>query len=328
MSAGGACILEGDVLDRLAEMPDESVNCVVTSPPYWGLRDYGADGQIGLEESLDEHIAKMVAVFAEVRRVLRSDGVMWLNYADMYHGGGYANHKINGTKWLEEHGGDRRRSRQQDRINANPDIKPKDLCGMPWRVAFALQADGWYLRSDVIWAKPNPMPESCTDRPTKSHEYVFLMTKSAKYWYDADAVREAFEGSTKDRRRSSNFKKIGSQDDKFGSHNRGAEIIKANENGRNIRTVWTIPTEAMPDAHFATFPQKLAHRCILAGCPIGGTVLDPFSGSGTTVYVAAKNNRNGIGIELNPEYVEISRRRLSGDLFIDLVIKTAGSSNV
>jgi DNA modification methylase len=326
MSAGGACILEGDVLDRLAEMPDESVNCVVTSPPYWGLRDYGADGQIGLEESLDEHIAKMVAVFAEVRRVLRADGVMWLNYGDAY----ASTLRVEGGHDFVD-GGKKRLSEQKGTVwasNLSSGIKPKNLLGLPWRVAFALQADGWYLRSDVIWAKPNPMPESCTDRPTKSHEYVFLMTKSAKYWYDADAVREAFEGSTKDRRRSSNFKKIGSQDDKFGSHNRGAEIIKANENGRNIRTVWTIPTEAMPDAHFATFPQKLAHRCILAGCPIGGTVLDPFSGSGTTVYVAAKNNRNGIGIELNPEYVEISRRRLSGDLFIDLVIKTAGSSNV
>ena len=322
MSAGGACILEGDVLDRLAEMPDESVNCVVTSPPYWGLRDYGADGQIGLEESLDEHIAKMVAVFAEVRRVLRSDGVMWLNYADMYHGGGYANHKINGTKWLEEHGGDRRRSRQQDRINANPDIKPKDLCGMPWRVAFALQADGWYLRSDVIWHKPNPMPESCTDRPTKSHEYVFLMTKSAKYWYDADAVREPSK---------TRFHSIGGfREGVIDNAQTPKEYRNTSRDrtGKNIRTVWTIPTEPMPDAHFATFPQKLAHRCILAGCPIGGNVLDPFSGSGTTVYVAAKNNRNGIGIELNPEYVEISRRRLSGDLFIDLVIKTAGSSNV
>ncbi len=273
-----ALILRGDVLDGLATLPDASVNCVVTSPPYWGLRDYGADGQIGLENTLDEHIAKMVAVFSEVRRVLASDGVMWLNYGDAYSG--------------------------------------KSLLGMPWRVAFALQADGWYLRSDVIWAKPNPMPESCTDRPTKSHEYVFLMTKSPKYWYDADAVREEH---VEPERSNGRIENRGHRHNALG----GVRPREYNPNGKNIRSVWTIPTEAMPDAHFATFPQKLAHRCILSGCPEGGIVLDPFAGSGTTLWVATKNNREAIGIELNPEYAEIARKRMAGDMFATVEVKDA-----
>ena len=294
-------IHEGDVLERLAEMPDGSVNCCVTSPPYWGLRDYGVEGQLGLEKTPDESVAKMVEVFREVKRVLRDDGTCWVNLGDSY----------NSVP--------RAKSFRRDRAAVNPkrslcpDLKPKDLCGIPWRVAFALQADGWYLRSDIIWHKPNPMPESVTDRPTKAHEYLFLISKSAKYFYDADAIREK------------------SDQDRIAERGNGA--IRSNELetlgltaatgrtnpscvhplGSNKRSVWTVATAPYSEAHFATFPPKLIEPCILAGCPAGGTVLDPFSGSGTTGMVALRHDRNYIGIELNHEYAEMSRRRIFDD---------------
>jgi DNA modification methylase len=278
----------GDVCEMLATKPAESVHCVVTSPPYWGLRAYLADGhedkhhELGLEPTPDAYVTAMVEVFREVRRVLRRDGTCWLNLGDSYHGGGYANHRVNGPEWLEAHGGDRRQSRQQDRINANPGLKPKDLVGIPWRVAFALQADGWYIRADIIWSKPNPMPESVTDRPTKAHEYLFLLTRSARYFYDADSIREGYkydgrkvthvEGShgSVQHRNGERWPGLGKA-----SHAARADLsahghdenepMEITHAGRNKRSVWEIATEPYPDAHFATFPQALVEPCVLAG---------------------------------------------------------------
>ena len=286
-----------DVLEGLRQLPDNHVQCVVTSPPYWGLRDYGIDGQLGLEPTLDEYVAKMVEIFREVRRVLRPDGTLWLNMGDSYSGsgkgqwnGGCADPKNNKTKGMAIDGG----------IVPNG-LKPKDLIGVPWRVAFALQADGWWLRSDIIWAKPNPMPESVTDRPTKSHEYIFLMSKSAKYFYDADAIRDAPTG------RTDSIKHFGKGPHaKSHTHNYQLDGIT----GRNKRTVWTVATQPFSEAHFATYPEKLIEPCILAGCPIGGIVLDPFMGSGTTAVVAANNGRDWIGFELNAEYIKIAEKRI------------------
>jgi len=305
----------GDAVTVLNGLPKRSVDCCVTSPPYWGLRDYGVDGQLGLEATPDEYVAGMVAVFRGVRRVLRDDGTLWLNLGDSYHGGGYANHGINGEAWLQEHGGDRRRSRQQDRINANPGLKPKDLVGIPWRVAFALQADGWYLRSDIIWSKPNPMPESVTDRPTKAHEYVFLLSKGPRYYFDQEAVREPLTESAIQRDQSPRGRRQnggGSVESMNGIvYTQDFGDMKNNPAGRNIRSVWEIATQPTPEAHFATYPEELVRRCILAGCPKGGVVLDPFMGSGTTAVVARKNGRRSVGVELNPDYCEIARKRYS-----------------
>lgn len=298
-------IRQGDVLDRLREMPDESVQCCVTSPPYWGLRDYGVDGQIGLEASPEEHIAKLVEVFREVRRVLRSDGVCWVNYGDAYNAGtsakrGRGNDAIGGWNGSDVDGG--------ARVNARG-LKPKDLIGLPWMLAFALRADGWWLRSDCIWNKPNPMPESVTDRPTRAHEYVFLLSKAARYYYDAEAVREtAVVGRVKwhgDRFAAA----LGNAKKNPGRSSPGHTVTDP-ASGRNARTVWTINPQPTPEAHFATFPEALAERCILAGSRREDVVLDPFSGSGTTLLVAERLGRDSIGIELNPEYVAISERRI------------------
>jgi DNA modification methylase len=296
-------ILQGDVLTRLGELPDESVQCVVTSPPYWGLRDYGCAGQMGLEKTPAEYIAKMTEVFAEVRRVLRPEGTCWVNMGDSYAGGG--------------RGGGAEGCKQRTSIgslaavpNQTPEgLKPKDLAGMPWRLAFALQEDGWWLRQDIIWSKPNPMPESVTDRCTKAHEYIFLLTKSAKYFYDQDAIRMPFAEETLPRSLRGQSSDV--------SHSRlrrrrfacGERVDNAK--GANKRSVWEIATEGYAGAHFATFPTKLVEPCIRAGCPPGGTVLDPFSGSGTTGLVAIAERCNFIGIELNPEYVAMSERRLA-----------------
>jgi DNA modification methylase len=349
----GVRLLTGDCRAILPTLPAASVHCVVTSPPYWGLRDYGVAGQIGLEASYTDYIETMRAVFAEVRRVLRADGTLWLNYGDSYAT------SVNGrsaadTKAL---GNDNRTFRDKPFSTIGNGLKPKDLVGMPWRVAFALQADGWYLRSDIIWSKPNPMPESVIDRPTKAHEYVFLMSKSERYFYDAEAIAEPT---------------------------------------RTKRTVWEIPTAPFPEAHFATFPPALIEPCILAGCPhkacakcgapwvsvqerslngetvvvrgnsrharkadgsplagcnalednprdlirgsfhakggvierkrvglspscscnaatVPGTVLDPFGGAGTTGLVADRLGRNAILIELSPAYAAMAEKRITGD---------------
>jgi len=264
-------IKQGDAIEVLKTIPDQSINTCVTSPPYWGLRDYGIDGQVGIEETPEEYVAKMVEVFREVKRVLRKDGTLWLNLGDSY-AGNCSQASNNGRA-----GFGNPRERLVNRKGKG--LKPKDLVGIPWRVALALQADGWYLRSDIIWHKPNPIPESVKDRPTKAHEYIFLLSKSPKYYYDYEAIKEPV---TSRQLRST----------------------------RNKRSVWTVPTRPFPEAHFATFPPELIEPCVLAGCPIGGVVLDPFVGSGTTLLVATRHHRRSIGIELNPEYIKIAERRL------------------
>ena len=323
-------ILNGDCRDVLKTLPDCSVHCCVTSPPYYGLRDYGCAGQIGLESTPDAYVAELVAVFREVKRVLRDDGTLWLNLGDSYAG-----------SWGNAGGQNRGKGTQRpitvgsvvtDQSERNGcfvppakygfsdiGVKPKDLIGIPWRVAFALQSDGWYLRQDIIWHKPNPMPESVKDRCTKSHEYIFLLTKSAKYYYDAEAVKEE---ANYDGRHDTVMKGSDKYADGFVPnqqphtfHQRGHERWQW-ENGiayRNRRSVWTITTKPYKEAHFATFPPDLIRPCIRAGCPAGGTVLDPFGGSGTTGEVAASEGRKAILIELNPEYVKLAQGR--GGLF-------------
>jgi DNA modification methylase len=300
-------IINGDVLDVLRTLPDGSIHCCVTSPPYFGLRDYGHEGQIGLEATPEAYVARMVEVFREVRRVLRDDGTCWVNLGDSYNA-------YNGNRGAST-------SFQAATEIACPSLpggsglsckslKNKDLIGIPWRVAFALQADGWYLRQDIIWAKPNPMPESVRDRCTKSHEYVFLLAKSQRYFYDAEAMSEPVAASSVSRL---------SQDGLAGQ--RGSFRVPGKTNGpmkavggtevRNRRSVWTITTKPFKGAHFATMPPDLAELCIKAGCPKEGTVIDPFAGSGTTLAVARSLGRSSIGIELNPEYCEIARERLA-----------------
>ena len=296
---------------RSLPLDDQSVQCCVTSPPYWGLRDYGIDGQLGLEPTPEEYVANMVAVFREVRRVLKDDGTLWLNLGDSYAATGKSGGGDQGRRW-EDHGADTEGPRGGKWSPAPPGLKPKDLVGIPWRVAFALQADGWWLRSDIIWAKPNPMPESITDRPTKAHEYIFLLSKSARYYYDADALRSPYKPETFDRYSypMQNTAPQARQPDGNMSQ-RGKNRTKGpNELGCNIRTVWTIATQPYPDAHFATFPEEIPRRCIKAGSKPGDTVLDPFAGSGTVVAMAIDLGREGIGIELNPEYIELAERRL------------------
>jgi DNA modification methylase len=323
-------IQQGNCLDLLTEMPEQSVQTCVTSPPYWGLRDYGEADQLGLEQTPEEYTANMVEVFREVRRVLRDDGTLWLNLGDSYAGswgaqsrsmgavsdkstlrgnghvgGGPKIKGLSGTQ-IEAHP---KGTHTGSWVNDHPDLKPKDLVGIPWRVAFALQADGWYLRSDIIWAKPNPMPESVTDRPTKAHEYLFLLTKSPRYVYDADAIKEEASPVNGEIRFGGN--KYGDSDDP--KHATKSGNVYKNSGYRNKRTVWTVTTQSFKGAHFAVFPPKLIEPCVLAGAPEGATVLDPFSGSGTTGMVALRHNRSYIGLELNPEYAEMSRRRIIDD---------------
>jgi len=301
----------GNVLDVLPTIPAGSVHCCVTSPPYWRLRDYGVDGQLGLEPTPDEYVARMVAVFREVRRVLRDDGTLWLNLGDSYCASppgskpSWSTSGLHGAATSERYQDTLAASVQTVRDKTFPGLKPKDLVGIPWRVAFALQSDGWYLRSDIIWSKPNPMPESVTDRPTKAHEYLFLMTKQARYWYDADAVAEASVG----RELFGNW--TGGKVSSNGDRNDGDRQDMTPTQCRNRRTVWHIATQPYADAQFATYPEKLVEPCVLAGCPVGGTVLDPFTGSGTTGAVACRLGRNFVGIELNPEYAAMAERRIA-----------------
>jgi DNA modification methylase len=306
-----AKVLQGDCRETLKTLPDSSVNCCVTSPPYFGLRDYGHDGQIGLEDSPDAFVAEMVAVFREVRRVLRNDGTLWLNLGDSYVGTG-----AKGEYKDPKHPEGRNAQSGTPKNNKVAGLKSKDLIGVPWRVAFALQADGWYLRQDIIWHKPNPMPESVTDRCTKAHEYVFLLTKSARYFYDFEAIKEpcsedmqfrASRGYT----RGGNGKVDASRQDAETLRGDHAKAINA-EDGRNRRSVWTVNTSPYKGAHFATFPPDLIRPCILAGCPLGGTVLDPFGGSGTTAQVALEEGRKSILCELNPDYLRLIEQRMAG----------------
>ena len=367
-------ILNGDVIDCLRSLPDACVQCVVTSPPYWGLRDYGVEGQIGLEPTPEAYVEKMVEVFREVKRVLRDDGTLWLNLGDSYAGSGKAGNNPEYQKRHTQFGKIEIKERMgKPTPSKKIGLKPKDLVGIPWRVAFALQEEGWYLRSDIIWSKPNAMPESVTDRPTKSHEYVFLLTKRPRYFYDADAVREPFESN------DVTYPAINTVQGVYrvnnGKNRGGGDATR----GRNRRTVWEIATQPMPEAHFATFPEALVEPCIKAGtsergaCPECGApwrrvveiersdvprcnsksagrrdcnygdsdsttlrarkivvgevgwqpsctcgceetvpcvVLDPFGGSGTVAKVARDLVRSSISCELNPEYVEIAKKRL------------------
>lgn len=308
-------VLCGDALEKLTEIPTASVNCCVTSPPYFGLRDYGVTGQIGLEPTPDEYVGKLVEVFREVRRVLRDDGTLWLNLGDSYAGSGKGR-RADGT---HQEGG--KQGSNKGTIlgllvkTKSLDCKPKDLIGIPWRVAFALQADGWYLRQDIIWHKPNPMPESVKDRCTKSHEYLFLLSKSEKYYFDADAVKEDAVGGSKGA--AASFKRTNSKrgdsmcpHSPTPTHRANREDIRYDGETRNRRSVWTIATRPYKEAHFAVFPPALVEPCIMAGCPAGGVVLDPFAGSGTTLQVAIDNGRDAIGIELNPSYIHLIEKRV------------------
>ena len=363
-----ARILVGDVRNRLADIPDNSIQACITSPPYWGLRDYGTatweggdsscdhlgkpmatkaninrncgtgndvknaearefykdicgkcgarriDSQIGLEQTPDEYVAEMVAVFREVRRVLKDDGVLWLNLGDSYSGSGKVPAGNLGANHNERH--------LEHRHSAIvPDgLKPKDLVGIPWRVAFALQADGWWLRQDIIWHKPNPMPESVTDRCTKSHEYLFLLTKSAKYYFDNEAIKEDAKWSSDNRAGEGRLTYDGKRQGQDGT---GQEAFVSIVDKRNRRSVWTIPTKPFRGAHFAVMPEALVEPCILATSRQDDTILDPFTGSGTVAVVSLRHGRNYIGTELKPEYVDIAKQRITDDnpMFNELTIE-------
>lgn len=295
-------IRTGDALAVLRTLPEGSVQTCITSPPYWGLRDYGVTGQLGLEPTPEAYVVRLVEIFAEVRRVLRADGTLWVNLGDSYASGG----KGGGGSFMAE----RRDAAWQKRSALNgwrsrpAGLKDKDLVGIPWRVAFALQADGWYLRSDIIWHKPNPMPESVTDRPTKAHEYLFLLAKSERYYYDAEAIAET---ATNGERFHGDYGKPGCVRD-INRRNGRQDTANITET-RNARSVWTLSTQANPEAHFATFPIELPERCILAATRPGDLVLDPFSGAGTTGLACLRQGRRYLGIELNPAYVSIAHER-------------------
>ena len=313
-------VYEGDALMTLRALPDDSVDCCVTSPPYWGLRDYGHADQIGLESSPFEYIEKMAAVFDEVRRVLKPSGTCWVVIGDSYANGRTGNHSGTGGKnsaipIREEYlnGNVPRKTAGNLKLAG---LKEKDLCGIPWRIAFALQERGWYLRQDIIWAKPNPMPESVTDRCTRSHEYVFMLTKRARYYYDAEAIMERAAYGDEHAAKATSW----GTNRKHPNKANVAKYAFAGENStthlvdgiycRNKRDVWSIQTEPCAEAHFATFPTKLVELCIKAGCPPDGVVLDPFGGCGTTGEVAVKLGRRAVLVELNAEYVEMIRKNL------------------
>lgn len=302
-------IITGDALETLRQLPDCCCSTCVTSPPYFGLRNYGENGQIGLEETPNEYIDKIVEVFREVRRVLKDDGTLWLNIGDSY-----------ATRSRNNPPRNTRNKYGHTEKKTPSGYKYKDLIGIPWLLAFALRADGWYLRADIIWHKPNAMPESAKDRPTRAHEYIFLLSKSERYYYDAEAVREPAVGfgNSNARRRgnSRTFRGGGAY-----THNQAADNsakverkshgLVPNEDGkRNRRSVWTVATRPYKGAHFATFPEALVRPCILAGSRPGDIVLDPFAGSGTTGAVAIQEGRDFIGIEINPAYSEMIERRL------------------
>jgi len=367
-------IIQGDCIEGMKQISDASLHCVVTSPPYYGLRDYGTatweggdtecdhvevkysskrstlnnakdgivhgktadmitrqykdvcakcgatriDQQIGLEESPEAYVARLVDVFREVRRILRDDGTVWLNLGDSYWAGKGKNGTSKALATAKERNYQQPRgtmvSEMRPQDGTHDFIKPKDLIGIPWRVAFALQADGWYLRQDIIWHKPNPMPESVTDRCTKSHEYIFLLSKSAKYYFDHEAIKEP----SKDKWNSAKKFSANGLRASMGLHTAlGRQFDDAKthtdeyKTGRNKRSVWTVTTRQYKGAHFATFPTTLIEPCVLAGCPVGGTVFDPFTGSGTTAFVALTHNRNFVGTELNPEYIALAEERIA-----------------
>lgn len=295
-------IFVGNCKETLSYLPDQSVHTCVTSPPYFGLRDYGMSDQIGLEDTPESFVAELVDVFREVRRVLRDDGTLWLNLGDSYANGG-----------RKTRAPDDKLPQRENRFRPNDGMKPKDLIGIPWRVAFALQADGWYLRQDIIWHKPNPMPESVTDRCTRSHEYIFLLSKSPKYYFDGASIKEPLARPNEATRKTPG---------KFGGANKhveagkqsrlhsGNEYVGTSDGKRNRRDVWTVSSKPYKGAHFATFPPDLIEPCVLAGCPVGGIVLDPFGGSGTTGMVANQHGRDAWLCELNPQYAQLALERI------------------
>ena len=348
-------IINGDCIDVLKKLKNNSINCCITSPPYFGLRDYGTaswiegdpncdhkqylgghgkaskkqctskgtqkynyknvchkcgakrvDFQLGLEPTPEEYVEKMVSVFHEVKRVLKDDGTLWLNIADSY----------NSSDGKHKHdAGQRGLTKSRTKIGRVPgrslnNLKPKDLIGIPWMLAFALRSDGWYLRQDIIWKKPSPMPESVRDRCTKAHEYIFLLSKSQKYFYDAEAIKEPVTNSSRQRLTQNINAQYGS--DRVPFKTNGPMKAVGTVDGRNKRSVWEVTTKPYKETHFATFPEKLIIPMVKAGCPKGGTILDPFFGAGTTGVVAKKFNRNCIGIELNKDYVKIAENRING----------------
>lgn len=308
-------IICANAVEGLKQIPDNSVFMCVTSPPYYGLRDYGVDGQIGVEESPQEYIDRLIEVFSEVKRVLREDGTLWLNIADSYAGSG----RGAWNKTFE----DRNRCKQNYYVSSDNaiaripnrwgEIKPKDMIGIPWMLAFALRENGWYLRSDIIWQKPNCLPENVKDRPTKSYEHIFLLSKSPKYYYDSDAIAEPLKQCSIER-----YKRGRSDHTKYAEQYGNQAINRERKRGgecerqtRNKRDVWSVSTNSYRlNNHFAMFPERLIEPCVLAGCPIGGTVLDPFFGSGTTGVVAKRLGRQYIGIDLNPEYCKSAQQRI------------------
>lgn len=301
-------IYTGDCREVLPKLATESVQCCVTSPPYWGLRDYGHADQIGQEPTPEAYVETMRQVFSEVRRVLTPDGTCWIVIGDSY-----ARNGGTGACGPNAIVGNTKSGEQQRNCTVPFGLKPKDLCMIPARVALALQADGWWLRSDIIWAKPNSMPESVTDRPTRSHEYLFLLTKSERYHYDHEAIKEPCsedmqERASKGHTRGANGKLDKSRQDTISFRGEDSKQIDVS-NGRNKRSVWTIPSASYSEAHFATYPPNLIKPCILAGCPVGGLVLDPFGGSGTTGMVAIELGRRAALIELNPKYVKLMEQR-------------------
>ena len=306
----------GDAASVLATLPDGAVDCIVTSPPYYGLRDYGTEGQYGLEASPAEYVETMCALFSEARRVLADDGTLWLNIGDSY-----ARNPAKGTTGTMNGRNAPRMGYAGDRIG-KPDLPEKNLLGIPWRVAFALQDDGWILRNDIIWSKPNAMPESVTDRLSSRHEHLFMLTKSPRYWFDLDPIREPV---VTERAQALSWARDSKEADVPGQSMRqhrstreaytgtnvrvtGARHRAQHDHGKNPGDVWAVPTQPFSEAHFATMPPALAERCVQAGCKPHGTILDPFSGSGTTGYAAAKHDRRYIGIDLNAEYLDLSLR--------------------
>lgn len=295
--------LQGDTKEVLKSLPDKCVNMCVTSPPYWALRTYNVDGQYGQESTPEEYVQNLVEVFSEVKRVLRDDGTLWLNLGDTYAGKGHQGDFID-PKYPNGRNG------QKVALNNKVEgYKRKDMIGIPWMVAFALRSAGWYLRQDIIWEKPNAMPSPAKDRCVTAHEYIFLLSKKDRYYFDYKAIQEP--SITNDIRRPY---LPGQVDDRGNGHDRRGDGLRNIEPGgemmRNKRSVWSVNTQSFPDAHFAVFPPKLIEPCILAGCPVDGIVLDPFMGSGTTAYVALKSGRNFVGIELNPDYIEMAKKRI------------------
>lgn len=309
-------IICGDALETLKNFPNESINCCITSPPYYGLRDYHKKEQIGREKTVEEYLERLVAVFREVRRILKKDGTCFVVIGDSYAG-------TSSKKEQRDPKYPKGRNGQNSSITQKMlGYKSKDLMGIPWRLALALREDGWYLRSDIIWHKENAMPEACRDRPTRSYEHVFLLSKSPKYYYDYEQMSEPMKGVSKKR-----YVRGRKPDNKYLKENSGAKLQKINEarkygeykgdnipQFRNKRDIWTINTVSFRGNHYAVFPPKLAEICMIAGCPKGGIILDPFIGSGTVGFTAFLHNRKYIGIELNAEYVSLAKKRIESEV--------------